>query len=73
MSKLIEFGLVVVAGLVLYGLGRAMLARLVAGGGDKEKARRDEADLDAAKRQAEIMVERRSAEDVSQDLDSGRF
>ncbi|MGD9656580.1 MAG: hypothetical protein AB7U61_02910 [Methylocystis sp.] len=73
MSKLTELGLVFVAGLVLYGLGRATLARLVAGGGDKEKARRDEADLHAAKRQADIMVERRSVEDVSQDLDLGRF
>ncbi|MFO1104360.1 MAG: hypothetical protein U1E20_15810 [Methylocystis sp.] len=73
MSRLTELGLVVVAGLVLYGLGRALLARLVAGGGEEEKARRDEADLRAAKRQAEIMVERRSVEDVSQDLDLGRF
>ncbi|MBI1981351.1 MAG: hypothetical protein HYS63_07345 [Methylocystis sp.] len=73
MSKLTEFALVAVAGVVLYALGRAILARLVAGGGDKEKARRDEAELRAAKRQAEIMVERRSVEDVSQDLDLGRF
>jgi hypothetical protein len=73
MSRLTELGLVIVAGVVLYGLGRAMLARLVAGGGDREKARHDEADLRAAKRQAEIMVERRSEEDVSQDLDLGRF
>ncbi|MGJ0396560.1 MAG: hypothetical protein ACR65U_10085 [Methylocystis sp.] len=73
MSKLTALGVVVVAGAVVYALGRAMLARLVAGGGDKEKARRDEADLQAAKRQAEIMVERRSVEDVSQDLDRGRF
>ncbi len=73
MSKLTEFGLVVVAGVVVYALGRAMLARLVAGGGDKEKARREKADLRAAKQQAEIMVERRSVENVSQDLDLGRF
>jgi hypothetical protein len=73
MSRLTELGLVIIAGVVLYGLGRAMLARLVAGGGDKEKARRDESDLHAAQRQAEIMVERRSVEDVSQDLDLGRF
>ncbi len=73
MAKLTEFGLVVVAGIVAYALGRAMLARLVASGGDKEKARRDEADLRAAKQQAEIMVERRSVENVSQDLDLGRF
>jgi hypothetical protein len=50
-----------------------MLARLVAGGAAKEKARRAESDMRAAKRQAEIMVERRSVEDVSQDLDHGRF
>ncbi|MBM3562092.1 MAG: hypothetical protein FJX16_10705 [Alphaproteobacteria bacterium] len=73
MSKLIALSLVAVAGVVLYALGRAILARLVAGGADQEKARRDEADLRAAKRQAEIMVERRSEEDVSQDLDLGRF
>ncbi len=73
MSKLTEFALVAVAGVVLYALGRAILARLVAGGGDKEKARRDEAELRAEKRQAEIMVERRSVDDVSQDLDLGRF
>jgi hypothetical protein len=73
MSKLTVFGLVAIAGVVLYALGRALLARLVAGGGDQEKARRVEADLHAAKRQAEIMVERRSVEDVSQDLDLGRF
>ncbi len=73
MSKLIEFALIAVGGVVLYALGRAILARLVAGGGDREKARRDEAELHAAKRQAKIMVERRSVEDVSQDLDLGRF
>lgn len=73
MSKLTEFALVAVAGVVLYALGRAILARLVAGGGDREKARRDEAELRAEKRQAEIMVERRSVDDVSQDLDLGRF
>lgn len=73
MSKLIALGVVAVAGAVLYALGRALLARLVAGGGDKEKARRDEADLQAAKRQAQVMVERRSEDDVSQDLDLGRF
>ena len=39
----------------------------------KEKARRAESDMRAAKRQAEIMVERRSVEDVSQDLDHRRF
>ncbi|MBM3552741.1 MAG: hypothetical protein FJX45_13480 [Alphaproteobacteria bacterium] len=73
MSKLIAFSVVIVAGAVVYALGRAMLARLVGGGGDREKARRVEADLDAAMRQAEIMVERRSVENVSQDLDHGRF
>lgn len=73
MPKLIALSVVTVAGVVLYALGRAILARLVASGGDREKARRDEADLRAAKRQAEIMVERRSEEDVSQDLDLGRF
>ena len=73
MSKLMALGVIVVAGAVAYALGRAMLARLVAGGGDREKARRLEADLEAAKRQAEIMVERRSVENVSQDLDLGRF
>ncbi|MFO1125135.1 MAG: hypothetical protein U1E25_07550 [Methylocystis sp.] len=73
MSKLSALSVVAVAGVVLYALGRAILARLVASGGDREKARRDEADLRAAKRQAEIMVERRSEEDVSQDLDLGRF
>ena len=73
MSKLIALSVVAVAGVVLHALGRAMLARLVAGGGDNEKARRDEADLRATKRQAEIIVERRSVDDVSQDLDLGRF
>ncbi|MFA6205072.1 MAG: hypothetical protein WC689_02580, partial [Methylocystis sp.] len=66
-------GLVAVAGVVAYALGRAVLTRLVAGGAAKENARRAESDLRAAKRQAEIMVERRSVEDVSQDLDHGRF
>jgi hypothetical protein len=73
VSKLFALSLVAGAGVVLYALGRAALARLVAGGADQEKARRAEADLHAAKRQAEIMVERRSVEDVSQDLDLGRF
>jgi len=73
MSKLIALSLVVVAGVVAYALGRAMLARLVAGGVEREKARRAEADSRAAKRQAEIMMERRSVENVSQDLDHGRF
>ncbi|MBG0798678.1 hypothetical protein IYX23_13470 [Methylocystis sp. L43] len=73
MSKLIALSLVVVAGVVAYALGRATLARLVAGGVEREKARRAEADSRAAKRQAEIMMERRSVENVSQDLDHGRF
>ncbi|MGD9545196.1 MAG: hypothetical protein AB7F41_02895 [Methylocystis sp.] len=73
MTKLIALGLVAAVGVVLYALGRAVLARLVAGGADREKARRAEADLSAAKRQAKIMVERRSVEDVAQDLDHGRF
>ncbi len=73
MLKLIALSLVVVAGVVAYALGRAMLARLVAGGVEREKARRAEADSRAAKRQAEIMMERRSVENVSQDLDHGRF
>ena len=74
MSKLIALSLVAVAaGVVAYALGRAVFARLVAGGGDREKARRAEADSRAAKRQAEIMMERRSVENVSQDLDHGRF
>jgi hypothetical protein len=71
--KLIALCFVVVAGVVAYALGRATLARLVAGGGDREKARRTETELRAARRQAEIMVERRSVEDVAQDLDRGRF
>ncbi len=73
MSKLTALSLVAVAGVVAYALGRAVLARLVAGGAAKESARRAESNMRAAKRQAEIMVERRSVEDVSQDLDHGRF
>ncbi|MBG0800812.1 MAG: hypothetical protein WBO09_11845 [Methylocystis silviterrae] len=73
MSKLTALCLVAVAGVVAYALGRAVLARLVAGGAAKENARRAESNMRAAKRQAEIMVERRSVEDVSQDLDHGRF
>jgi hypothetical protein len=73
MSTLIALSLVAVAGVVAYALGRAALARLVAGGVEREKARRAEADLRAAKRQTEIMMERRSVENVSQDLDHGRF
>ncbi|CCJ06951.1 hypothetical protein [Methylocystis sp. SC2] len=73
MSKLIALALVAAAGVVAYALGRAVLARLVAGGGAAENARRAESDMRAAKRQAEIMVERRSVEDVSQDFDHGRF
>lgn len=73
MSKLIALSLVIIAGVVVYALGRAALRRLVAGGADREKARHADADLRAAKRQAEIMVERRSLEDVAQDLDHGRF
>jgi len=73
VSKLIELSLVAAAGVVVYALGRAALARLVAGGAEREKARRAEADLHAAKRQAEIMVERRSMENVAEDLDHGRF
>lgn len=73
MPKLVALCLVMVAGVVAYALGRAALARLVASGVDAEKARRAEADLIAAKRQAEIMVARRSIENVAEDLDLGRF
>lgn len=73
MPKLIALSLVAVVGVVVYALGRAALARLIAGGADQEKARRAKADLHAAKRQAEIMVERRSVENVAEDLDLGRF
>ncbi len=73
MSRLTGLCLVAVAGVVAYALGRVAFARLVAGGGAKEKARPAESDIRAAKRQAEIMVERRSVENVSQDLDHGRF
>lgn len=73
MFKLIALCFVAAAGVVAYALGRATLARLVVGGGDREKARRAEDALRAARRQAEIMVERRSVEDVAQDLDHGRF
>jgi hypothetical protein len=73
MSRLTALSLVAVAGVVAYALGRVVLARFVAGGAAEEKARRAESDMRAAKRQAEIMVERRSVEDVSQDLDHGRF
>ena len=73
MPKLVALCLVVVAGVVAYALERAALTRLVTSGVDAEKARRAEADLIAAKRQAEIMVERRSIENVAEDLDLGRF
>lgn len=73
MSRLTALSLVAVAGVVAYALGRVVLARLVAGGAAEEKARRAGSDMRAAKRQAEIMVERRSVDDVSQDLDHGRF
>jgi hypothetical protein len=42
MFKLTALCLVAVAGVVAYALGRAMLARLVAGGAAKENARRAE-------------------------------
>lgn len=64
---------VIVLGAVAYALGRALLARLGAGGAATEKARRVEADLRAAKTQGEVMAQRRSAEDVADDLDHGRF
>lgn len=65
--------IVAAIGAVAYALGRAVLVRLGAAGAEAEKARRTEADLRASKLQAEIMAQRRSAENVAEDLDHGRF
>lgn len=63
----------VILGAVAYALGRALLARLGAGGAATEKARRLEADERAARAQGQVMAQRRSAQDVADDLDHGRF
>lgn len=62
-----------IIGLALYALGRAALARLIAGAAATERARRAEADLAIARAQGKIMAERRSVDDVADDLDRGRF
>jgi len=61
------------AALAVYGLGRALIARLVAGGAAEEEARRAEAALATAQRQASIMSEDRTRDDVAKDLDRGDF
>lgn len=73
MSSLTALAIVAIAGAVAYALGRAVMARLAAAGAVAEKSRRAEADLRASKLQAEIMAQRRSAENVAEDLDHGRF
>ena len=61
------------AGAALYGLGRAILAALSRSGQDAERAQRAERDLAAARRQSEIMLEKREPKDVADDLDAGVF
>lgn len=73
MSGLTTLVIVAIMGAVAYALGRAVMARLAAAGAAAEKSRRAEADLRAAAIKAEIMTERRSAENVAKDLDAGRF
>jgi hypothetical protein len=62
-----------VLGAVLYGFGRSFIGGLREGGRDAARAERARADLRAARRQGEIMVEQRSVDDVAKDLDAGRF
>ena len=65
--------------LVLAGLGGLALigAWFLDGvkslGVEEERLRRVDADLRAAKKQAEIMAQNKSAEDVANDLDRGTF
>jgi hypothetical protein len=73
MPSLTTLAIIAVAGVVSYGLGRALLARLVGAGGDAERASRAQADLRVAKEQGRIMAEQRTADDVADDLDHGRF
>lgn len=73
MPSLTTLAIILTAGIVVYGLARAILARIVAAGADAARARRLEAELRAARRQGEIMAEHRNADNVADDLDRGRF
>ena len=64
---------VLAAAAVFYGLGHALLARLTQAGSDAERARRLQADLDTAREQGRIMAQQRTADDVADDLEQGRF
>ena len=73
MPSLATFAAICVAGAVLYGLGRAILAELSRGGQDAERAQRAERDLNAMRRQTEVMLEKKEPKDVANDLDAGDF
>jgi hypothetical protein len=73
MPSLAALAAICVAGAVLYGLGRALLTELLRGGQNAERAQRAERDLDAARRQAEVMLEKKEPQDVANDLDAGDF
>lgn len=57
--------------LVLFGAWLKETIRQM--GADEERLRRVEADLQVAKKQAEIMAQNKSVEDVANDLDRGTF
>lgn len=64
---------VIAAAIVLYLLGRVVIAMIKSSGAveiERDEAKRDRED---ARRQAEIMLENKNAEDVARDLDSGEF
>lgn len=58
---------------VLYGLGRVVIASLKQGGAAEAERDEERRDRETARRQAEIMLENKDAEDVARDLDSGEF
>lgn len=70
---LIAIVAVIVVGAVVYLLRRYDYRQIASGGAAAERAEHAEADLEVAKRQGEIMAERRDVKDVADDLDAGRF
>lgn len=62
--------------LLIAGIGMlifAVIALAGAAGEAREKQRRAEATAAVTRRQAEIMIEEKSVDDVADDLDHGRF
>lgn len=73
MPSLATLAIILTSGVVLYSLGRAVLAALAETGRSAERVREAERKASLLRRQSEIMLEAKDLENVAKDLDSGRF